>query len=127
VGKIAHKTAADRVCGKRHDNRYLTRRTFSGADCGFAASHDDVNRKLNQFLCKGPETIHLPRGVPLLQDVVATLNISEVAHTEDELAAQILGRRIGARTAFEITEADEHTLLRNRGERPSRHAAGKTQ
>ena len=87
MSKIGHKTATDRICGKRHDNRYLTGRSFGSADCSFATGHDNVNRKVNQFLCKGPETIHLPRGVTLLQYVVATLDISEVAHAEDELAA----------------------------------------
>jgi hypothetical protein len=56
-------------------------------DRGFAASHDHVDGKLNQFSRTGREVVYLPGGVALLQQVVAALDISEIAHAKHELAA----------------------------------------
>src|SRR5262245_41926474 len=121
--KVGHQTAADRIGSERHDNRYLVRRALGSTDRSFAAGHNHVDGELNQFLRISGEAVQVSASVPLLQQVVAALVVSEVTHAKHELAAQILDRRICARAPFEIAQPHEFTRLRVRRERPCGCAA----
>jgi hypothetical protein len=57
TGKVGHETTSDRISSERHDNRYLARRALGRTDGSFAAGHDYVDGKFNQFARIGREVV----------------------------------------------------------------------
>jgi hypothetical protein len=94
-----------------------------GADRGFAANYQNIDRKTHELSRECRETIKMTLGITVFHCEMLSLAIAEVAHPEQKLTAQVCLNWIGWRSRFEVTHAENVRLLRARCERPRHRSA----
>src|SRR5262249_13849931 len=91
-----------------------------------AASHDDVDLRSHQFSCESGQPIDVSFGPAVLDDIVPTLDISEVMEPPDEGIARGSGGGASWGSVTQIADPpNSPTLLRlgtkRRGEQATSH------
>src|SRR5262249_3488553 len=108
----------DGVRGKRHHDRDFVGCVLGGADRGFAANYQNIDRKTHELSGECRETIEMTLSITVFHCEMLSLAIAEVAHPEQKLTAQVRLNWMGWRSRFEVTHAENVRLLRARRERP---------
>jgi len=80
---------------------------------------DDINLQRNEFGRKSGEPLEFPLGIPVFNDDVATLDVTEVTQSLEEGRVQL---RIGRVAPYVANSSDLGRLLRFREERRKREA-----
>src|SRR6516165_10171994 len=74
--------------------------------------HQNVDRQERELTCQRRETIHASFGVAVFHFEMAPLDVAEVAHPQQKLAAQVDRYRIRGSRRIEISEPHDFRLLR---------------
>src|SRR6516164_611220 len=85
--------------------------------------HKNVDRQEREFTRQRRETIHASFGVAVFHFEMAPLDVAEVAHPQQKLAAQVDCYRVRGPRRIEIAEPHDFRLLRARCEWPRGRAA----
>src|SRR5262249_54732322 len=85
--------------------------------------HQNVDRQERELTRQRRETIHASFGVAVFHFEMAPLDVTEVAHPQQKLAAQVDCYRVRWPRRIEIAEPHDFRLLRPRRERPCCRAA----
>src|SRR5262249_48070695 len=85
--------------------------------------HKNVDWQEREFTRQRRKTIHASFGAAIFHFEVTLLDVAEVAHPQQKLAAQVDCYRIRRPGRFEIAKPHDFRLLRARRERPRRRAA----
>src|SRR5215831_4511167 len=85
--------------------------------------HKNVDRQERELTRQRRETIHASFRVAVFHFEMAPLDVTEVAHPQQKLAAQVDCCRVRWPRRIEIAEPHDFRLLRSRRERPSRRRA----
>src|SRR5262249_40445647 len=113
--------AADRIIGRRHDDRYRGGSFLRGADHRRLAGHDDVHLALHHLRRPLGEAADLAAPEPPFDRAVAPLDVTQLAHGQrepPEAAAEAADfERLGARRQRHESHAPTALLLRE-GARP---------
>src|SRR5262249_48239558 len=87
--------------------------------------HQNVDRQERELTRQRRETIHASFGVAVFHFEMAPLDVTEVAHPQQKLAAQVDCYRVRWPRRIEIAEPHDFRLLRARRERPRGSCANK--